>query len=402
METIASSPDPVEVENTSEQLPQADLEPVSSTSDVLPAGFALVEEQEPYAISPVVGVLLEGIARNGQEEDAQKKKAEQMFQDLGLGRGIDATRTKPWLDRTSFQVRPVRFDDLIGTAEGGSLETYESAALSSHSLQMKMQMEIAAPITNGTPPVSSKLQIGVDCEYERTVSNERHVFGRRVINRTISFRNKFQDLPFLCQFAPFPQSVDARQLSFEDALAKWVLERLVHCKTGCMHPLPSTLVPEQPPSQALQDWLAMEERQSHMSLRLCIQKQCLQFVKSLHVTHYVSAIKLGAAEYAVMTESTYLHNLKASGTFGLEKLVSSKVAASKSSDTTNTMYKCRKLGIIEKRGGAAYVPRSSHQEAVINVEFQPIYQIVRQPLLRSILQEAVQQYIRDQEDPRSK
>ena len=45
--------------------------------------------------------------------------------DLGLGRGIDATNEKPWVNKSSFQVRRVSFDNVIGTEEGGALQSYE-------------------------------------------------------------------------------------------------------------------------------------------------------------------------------------------------------------------------------------------------------------------------------------
>lgn len=377
-----------EGEDKSEQLPQTT---VSATVGSTPAGC------------PVVGVLLEGMATQGQKANAVKGMAAQKYQDLGLGRGIDATSTRPWLNRTSFQVRPVNFDDLIGTDEGGSLETYESTVLSSQSLHMKMQGQLAVPVTNGPPPVSPKVQIGVDCEAERTISTERRVLGRRVINRTISFREEFQDLPFLYRFA-YPVEKTG-QLTFEDELSNWILERLDHCheKGGCKRPCPSDQnVTKGSRSQVLGAWLAKMDHLSCMSLQICIQGLCLQFVKFLHVTHYVSAIKLGAIEYGVMTESVYLHKINSSGTIGLEKLVNTSVAVSKSSLKSKKMDKSRKVGIIENLGGAAYVQRSSQKEAVINVEIKPIYQLVRHPFLGTLLQTAIQQYMEDQKDPRSK
>ena len=367
----------------------------------------------------VVGVLLEGIAAPGQKDNAVKEIAAQKYQDLGLGRGIDATRTKPWLNRTSFQVRPVHFDDLIGTDEGSSLETYESTVLSSQSLHMKMQGQLAVPVTNGPPPVSPKVEIGVDCEAERTISTERRVIGRRVINRTISFKEELHDLPFLYPFASPVQSEEvSKLLTFEDTLSRWILERLDHCHKhgGCKHPCPSdekngvrglnsAVTKADPPSRLLRAWLAAMDHLSCMSLEMCIKGLCLQFVKFLHATHYVSAIKLGALEYGVMTESVYLQKIKSSGTIGLEKLVNTSATGSKSSFTSSKINKSRKIGIIGTIGcgsrDAAYVQRNSQQEAVIHVEIKPIYQLVRHPFLGSLLQTAVKQYMEDQKDPRS-
>ena len=45
--------------------------------------------------------------------------------DMGLGRGVDATDPSPWVSKSSFQVRRVTFDSVIGTEEGGALQSYE-------------------------------------------------------------------------------------------------------------------------------------------------------------------------------------------------------------------------------------------------------------------------------------
>ena len=45
--------------------------------------------------------------------------------DMGLGRGVDATDASPWVSKSSFQVRRVTLDSVIGTEEGGALQSYE-------------------------------------------------------------------------------------------------------------------------------------------------------------------------------------------------------------------------------------------------------------------------------------
>ena len=49
--------------------------------------------------------------------------------DMGLGRGVDATDASPWVSKSSFQVRDVTFDSVIGTEEGGALQSYEREIL---------------------------------------------------------------------------------------------------------------------------------------------------------------------------------------------------------------------------------------------------------------------------------
>jgi len=53
------------------------------------------------------------------------------FVDLGLGRGIDASDPNPWLNKTSFQVRNVLRENIIGTDEGSALHTYQKEVISS-------------------------------------------------------------------------------------------------------------------------------------------------------------------------------------------------------------------------------------------------------------------------------
>ncbi len=53
-----------------------------------------------------------------------KKEMGRMIE-MGLGRGVDATDASPWVSKSSFQVRRVTFDSVIGTEEGGALQSYE-------------------------------------------------------------------------------------------------------------------------------------------------------------------------------------------------------------------------------------------------------------------------------------
>ena len=65
--------------------------------------------------------------------------------DLGLGRGVDITKKSPWLDKSSFQVRPVDVDNIIGTEEGGSLQNYEHEVVSIQEQQGELKASIAIP-----------------------------------------------------------------------------------------------------------------------------------------------------------------------------------------------------------------------------------------------------------------
>lgn len=139
--------------------------------------------------------------------------------DLGLGRGVDGTDPAPWLNKTSFQVRRVTFDNILGTDEGSSLQSYEREISSVRSQQIKIKASIAVP--------KSPVTIGADAEISRSVHSSRHSVGRKVINRTISFRDNFDDVPFgeeVCLTASPEKSQNF--LTFEERLAAWILEHL--------------------------------------------------------------------------------------------------------------------------------------------------------------------------------
>ena len=92
--------------------------------------------------------------------------------------------------------------------------------------------------------------IGVDAEHSRSVSTTRRAMGKKVINRTISFRADFKDLPQSTTADPSAAKMEAipgsmtysvsmeesnqsvansqSNLTFEERLAKWILEYLHH------------------------------------------------------------------------------------------------------------------------------------------------------------------------------
>lgn len=352
-------------------------------------------ESSHYEMSPqsprlYTGVLLEGITSPSYQSEAAKRKAEHMFEDLGLGRGIDATRVKPWLNRTSSQVRPVRFDELIGTDEGGSYAVYKEISLSSHSLHMKMRGEIAVSASLGAPaPPSPTVEIGVDSDYTRTIITEQRVIGRRVINRTIGFRENIHDLPFHPHSSsPLRSTSATKKTTFEQDIFKWICERYPDLDTKADNLADQCHL------------LVSEEQFAEDALLKELKSLCKQFTQYFHVTHYVSAITLGAAEYETMTENEYQKEMKLSGNVGLDNFVTSRMGISKSSREAKYMYKYWTIGKIVGEGKSSHVPHSVEKEAVIKVEIKPIYNLVRDPLLGNILRTAVQEYISEQRDYR--
>uniref|UniRef100_A0A1X7V893 Uncharacterized protein n=1 Tax=Amphimedon queenslandica TaxID=400682 RepID=A0A1X7V893_AMPQE len=79
--------------------------------------------------------------------------------DLGLGRGLDGTDPTPWLNKTSFQARNITYDNILGTEEGGAVQSYEREIVSVQTLQSKIKTSIVIP--------KSPMTIGADAELSR-------------------------------------------------------------------------------------------------------------------------------------------------------------------------------------------------------------------------------------------
>ena len=132
----------------------------------------------------------------------------QQIIDLGLGRGVDVTDPTPWQNKSSFQVRPVAIENVIGTEEGGCVQSYEKEVTSvSETCGLA-----SASITNPKSAVS----IGVEGEYSHSSSNRYRVIGTKVLNRTISFKDHCDDVDFQPQM---------HFLSFEAWLYRWILRK---------------------------------------------------------------------------------------------------------------------------------------------------------------------------------
>ena len=360
---------------------------------------------------------------------APPKKAEPVFTpedifrfvDLGLGRGIDATNPTPWLNKSSFQVRRVHEDNIIGTEEGGALQSYEREVTSVHTQQTSMKSSIVVP--------QSPITLGTDAEQSRSVSTSRRAIGRRVINRSISFRDDFIDVP-LSGAKTFTTAqeetaseihlhttskkqgetdiTDAQQsiLTFEERLAQWLVQRISahRLKVKALERLSSDGAVDsegQASSAILSDQLSpleslalIIERGNRSELKLLING-CREFVYHFRITHYVSSIEMGAAEYRVLTEQEYLSKVGLSGSFGLEKLVNAAFSSTSSFKKSIKASDLRKIGTISRDGT---VIRGSYGEAVVGVKIQPLTNLVRLQFLQLALKKALVQFVETQGD----
>ena len=272
--------------------------------------------------------------------------------DLGLGRGVDATDVKPWANKSSFQVRPVYFENVVGTEEGGALQSYEREISSVYAQQANLKSSIAVP--------QSPVTVGVDAELSRSVSNSRRAIGRKVTNRTISFKAELEDIPLSEEAIRGPvyvrdtvEEVDMASegeqvgdlytyTTFEERLSKWILEQVLH--DGKDRDVAVTENVEETlkrPLESLNHFLKDADHQKRKRMKHC----CRGFVYHFRITHYVNSIVLGAAEYRVFSETEYIDKLGTAGTFGLEKLASVALSQKSSWKKSKKSSDIKKIGM---------------------------------------------------------
>ena len=359
-------------------------------------------------------VLLAGTERKLYAD--QKTEAISRFTNLGLGRGIDATRSKPWAEKTTFQVRHLKWEGLIGTEEGGSVEAYEDVVSSVQTLQLQME-------TSVTAPASTPISIGVDGEQSRTVSASRRIVGRRVINRTIAFSEDFEEVPLTVvererlrslSVAPSPEVADdggedvqvkltpelpmiAPQPLFEERLCKWILE-IMYSKGK----IDETYIQKLKDESSITIFREFYQKSAGENEE-DIMELCYTFVTDFNVTHYVSAISLGALEYSVMTEDEYTRSSSQSGSFGLENLVSVALKVTQKKTKTRKYSHLKKVGLIkDPEKNDYYVARGSYAEAVTNIVLKPTYTLINHIALRKAFQKSTNKYIERQKNTSGK
>ena len=303
------------------------------------------------------------------------------FVDLGLGRGVDATEEKPWLNRSTFQVRKVTESNILGTEEGDLIRGFMNEVESTQLLQANLRASVTA---------SELVNIGVDSELSRKVSESQKSIGEKIVTRTISFRTDFENVDE-GKSARADQNVgdgenEVCEQTFE-SLLKWWIDRRHN---------------EERRYRRSNDGDALTEGD--------IKIYCSEFVEKFSITHYVHSLELGASYYFALSEKEF------------ETKVRSKISASGrgagAAIRTEGGFKRRKLQEEATVIGRMTPLNSDHpksdsqdwtvcrgttDEAVVGVKLQPITSLVRKSImLRGILRQAVQQYIDDHQNVKCK
>ena len=311
------------------------------------------------------------------------KEEIQRFVDLGLGRGVDLTDPRPWANKGSFQVRlpnAANLSDIIGTDEGGLLQSYESRICSSEDAQAQVKAGLSVPHT----PVS----LGIQAETSRSSNSSKKVKTTTAINRTISFRMDSISVP-----EPSPKETPQEQKSgesgqpspsFEENLSRWIWKQMCHRNTNKK--------PQELAEKSAISLLADYMQNSSKDEVTMIVEDCSDFVNSFGVTHYVSSITLGASEHAVESKSKRTRTVKQGSSVSIPMIASAEESSSVKSKFSKSTSRTQYLGkIVDKR-----VERGSSNEAVVDVKILPIYSLIsNNQFVYLALYKAIADYIED-------
>lgn len=330
--------------------------------------------------------------------------------ELGLGRGVDATDPSPWSRKSSFQVRHVTSNGIITTNEGGALQTYEREIASLSTVQTSLKASISAP-------TQAPVDLHLEGECNRSISSTRKAIGKQVINRTISFKADFNDVP---QDAPKDSqdmntgsvirdiytsgasALPVAHFTFEQRLAEWIMDRIVqrreceyydsaHMQIGDDTDAVRMLdIKGVEPTKDLADFL----KTASTKVRESVFDDCISFIRHFRITHYVSAIQLGASQYRVLSENEYYMKISTEGTFGFDAVAKLLSSATYTKKTTFKASETRKIGEITDDK----VKRGSNDEAVVGIKIQPIHSLVKLRYLHLALQRALEVYVEEQRD----
>lgn len=302
----------------------------------------------------------------------------QRFVDLGLGRGVDSTNPRPWLNKSSFQVRHATFGNVIGTDEGGFIQCYKSQIVSKEELQTEFKASGSIPNT----PV----KFGLEGEAFRGSSTSKKIIGKKVINRTVSFRMDPLITDELSREDDEQELRVARkmQLPFEEAISAWIWKQVCHRK-GLKGDKQAEM--KENGVIVLSKYL-QDATKEEVAL---IVDDCADFIRSFGITHYVSSLTLGASKHTVMTESEYSTIVKqgfnvSATQIDAQQKMSLSTKSSKSASVTQYLGK-----IVDDQ-----VERSSTNEAVIEVKILPLHSLIHHnQLIHLALHKALTDYAED-------
>lgn len=345
---------------------------------------------------------------SGKTETAKKettKKAEAVLTaeeigriiDFGLGRGVNATLSTPWLQKSTFQVRQVTPLNVVGTEEGGIVQSYVNEVESVQDIQTQLSASI---------PASEQISIGIDAELSRSYSSTRKSLGKKIITRSISFKpdiNNTEEASVLPKSSVMalgkgPEKkgkdnvIDSEStpalLPFEQQLSMWIIGRLLDEEIEGLEMASLHLNPTDVLAKFIIDWPG-----SVVEVKEILKNKCSDFVSHFNITHYVSGIELGASMYQVLTEEQFIEKVGVKSSLEILSIVGAAIDNQASRKRRIAASQATEIGRFE----GSKVNRGTTDEAVVGVKFKPISALVTLRVLQSALQSAIKNYIADQE-----
>ena len=116
-----------------------------------------------------------------------------------------------------------------------------------------------------------------------------------------------------------------------------------------------------------------------------IWEKAFIFIKTEKLTHYISSISLGAAEYSMSTKSKFSFGAGVKGSGGKAAKGSAGMGSSKSEEKSNQRD--------QHIGGDLDTVKRGEGEAVVGFEILPVHMLVRQEKVRDAVQTAVKHYL---------
>ena len=171
--------------------------------------------------------------------------------------------------------------------------------------------------------------------------------------------------------------------TFEERLGHWLIRQLRQKYTG------ETL------SSLLEK--ATRRDEEGKKIKKDIIAVCADFVSCFSVTHYVSAVHLGAAKYQVISNEEYNRTITAGGTLGVKKIVEAEFRHTSTWKTTEKRDDLQTIGVFtpaDKSPNPRLVVKwRTEAEGVVGVQVLPISNLVREPILQQILQGVLLEYM---------
>jgi hypothetical protein len=324
----------------------------------------------------------------------------QRLTDMGLGRGVDATKRSLWTQKSAFQVQSIpsslENSNIIGTDEGSVRHYYERKVSSIIGRQTEIKASIDEPNTS--------INVGMDTLHSQRLNESRKSVGEQVITRTISFRSSFDDLPLQhisgkkleksddrtpseasLILRSASSSTEIKVKSFEERLSAWLLDRI----RGRGYDFEESVVGVQVDSSTAKLAKYLEKNADDETMIENIDDDCLMFIKHVGVTHYVNSIRLGAERFCILTSTEYSKKVRVKGSMGVEGIAKASLSRSSLTQWRTSSLRAKEIGRIVDGG----VKVGTSDEAVIGFQLKPIHSLVRSYHIHESLKRALRNYI---------